>query len=679
MPVIQSRINKIFDDNLFDEFQDHVDEMKEVEMGFESEMGIHGRSEDYFIETAIDVTSVIENYKDDYDLFEILDIDYVDGEFVLPDEPLEDIAFGFNYDMNVHMFKNELKKKSGYKFLKDNMLDLLYQGRSILMNTDFPEDFKNSDDYFFSCVDTIIRKHHDEIHTDVDFIQNKYSNYVLNLSRTSLYNDFKHNYELDNKENPYSRKPINLLEFLSNRAKTLLTLDKMEDLLKDNDLEDKNYNKELYNANHFVEIQKILENIKTEDRIRKIKKNTSEMLAKHFNKDSLSKNHFYKHIKAIADKKIETTFLIERKEENTIMFAEPFDDVISLFKNNTNLIKANQKLDKSDPYYFDIYKTKSSEELFDGFHALKERSELKKYIKRYIGSHKHLLDNESLQLFKIIKDNGIDTQLVKSELSGIVQFQDSKVLNSHLDRIVEKTNTFSKYQLISNINKNKLNADVFYENNKTIAVKLNDLEAAMKLAPSSWCISRSQSLFNNYKTDGHNIIIFDYTKQEKDSNSVIGVSIRADSSIKSSFNKFNTSIENKTEIIEIRDIIKASKWNDIEKDIQSYKNKEKSISVTRDPVSTMISCGFDDLDKEEIKGLIIESLVNNSKFNSWEKREWFNNVLTLNEKLKTNNKSINLLSISDIKKIAEEINHPLLFLKKKNGTNNSMKIKHKIT
>ena len=94
-----------------------------------------------------------------------------------------------------------------------------------------------------------------------------------------------------------------------------------------------------------------------------------------------------------------------------------------------NLVKNKAKLPKDDPQYFNILETDSFEEMYDGLTKMVERSELEKYVKRFVGSYKNLLNEESMERFSEIKKMRVDEKKIRYHLSKISLMEDSSSLN----------------------------------------------------------------------------------------------------------------------------------------------------------------------------------------------------------------------------------------------------------
>jgi len=71
-----------------------------------------------------------------------------------------------------------------------------------------------------------------------------------------------------------------------------------------------------------------------------------------------------------------------------------------------------------------------------------------------------------------------------------------------------------------------VNADIVVERDDLLILKVNDYEASSVLGSGSWCISRSSMYFEDYTEDDNaQYFIYDFTKDSRDNDSMIGLTL----------------------------------------------------------------------------------------------------------------------------------------------------------
>lgn len=162
--------------------------------------------------------------------------------------------------------------------------------------------------------------------------------------------------------------------------------------------------------------------------------------------------------------------------------------------NNINILEKS-----SDERNINQYKYNSFEQLDDKLTEIIINNEKRKYALSFLSKkYKHLIDDNTLELFYEIKKMNFEHYAVNESLNKIAAYKNPEDLNIALQKFIEK-NTKSNILNIKN-EILKYNTKVFVEDhsNNIIIAEINDYTASRNLGSSSWCISYNKSYFDNY-------------------------------------------------------------------------------------------------------------------------------------------------------------------------------------
>lgn len=662
-------------ENFLTLFDDFVTEQATDERNFEvSELGINASSEDNYQSYAISATRVVEDLIEQYSLEEVLEmtnIGFYENEISFEyDVGVEEYVDIIEYNVDKYKAKQELKDKPGFIFFGDRIINLLIPFIGNYDLIDFNGKIENEHDYVNLFVDKI-----SELQTidkkPLSKLQIKVMEKLIEITKLDIEKKL-------NEGREYKSYSI----FNSNLKRKLECLNKIKININHQDPEDPVNNeifeliKSPYNY-HGDDLNSLI----IKDKETKFYQDVVLKVQTLFNEDSLNVNHFYQEITRMMkfeifkeDKKSRRSFSKNEIDESlytTSKIEEKFNfisDVVSMCREYKSLIKENQST-------FDIKEMKSTEDLFDYINGLIEESENKKFIKYIIGSYKHLATETNLKLLTDLRHNKVNKSLIKSEVKGLALVKDPSILEKQLKKILNSDigAVISKNSLDIAITMKRINANIIFSDHNIACVVLGDLNAATAIAPSKWCISKNANLFNNYKGEGENVIIFDFKKELDDNNSIVGVSIYKNGKIKSAFDKNNRSvsdiewsfgIEQSTKIKLA--LIKCA----YDKEMKKVENGTLNIDETIDPIYIInnseflsISSKFDD----KIESLTMQSI----RSSSLSKGEILNNIISLSKK----KPELDILSNKLVQEILKEENHPLIFINEKENKKKKDKVK----
>lgn len=210
-----------------------------------------------------------------------------------------------------------------------------------------------------------------------------------------------------------------------------------------------------------------------------------------------------------------------------------------------NLLQYENTLKSHDKNYIEELKGDdvTLEKIDDFINKIIYKSNVKKFATSIISKkYSYLYDEDSYKYFKELYDLNISRSALEENIgSKMAGFKNSEEFNSALSRFYNSLNEFDKSSYLMKME--NVNADIVVEREDLLILKINDYEASSVLGSGSWCISRSSMYFEDY-TEGGNTqyFIYDFTKDSRDNDSMIGITLREDGSKKAMHYKNDDSV-----------------------------------------------------------------------------------------------------------------------------------------
>lgn len=192
---------------------------------------------------------------------------------------------------------------------------------------------------------------------------------------------------------------------------------------------------------------------------------------------------------------------------------------INTFLNNEDILK-NENFKLSDYY------RRSLEAIDDEMNQIIDKFKLKQYAHSITSSkYMHLYSDESYNLFKSIKETGIDSSKVQEMIGKkIAAFHTPEEFNVALKKLINSINDFSIESV--SLKAKGLGIKVYEHSEDITVLKINNFEQSKGLGSPSWCISRDEHYFTNYTSDNaQQFFIYDFSKDSKDNFSMIGLTL----------------------------------------------------------------------------------------------------------------------------------------------------------
>jgi len=239
-----------------------------------------------------------------------------------------------------------------------------------------------------------------------------------------------------------------------------------------------------------------------------------------------------------------------------------------------NLMQFENTLKSQDVNYFEKIKSKdmSVEKVDDYINKIVYESKVKKFAMSIISKkYNHLYNEESLSFFKELYDLNISKSILSKNIGAkLAGFKSPEDFNMALQRFYNSLNDFDKDSFL--LKSKNLNASVVVDENDLLILKIEDFKASSKLGSASWCISRSNYYFQDYTTDGNSqFFIYDFTKDSKDENSMIGITLNKEG--------VKTAMHNKSDGL-IVDFKTIEKWESvINKNLNNKTENKKKLKM----------------------------------------------------------------------------------------------------
>lgn len=247
--------------------------------------------------------------------------------------------------------------------------------------------------------------------------------------------------------------------------------------------------------------------------------------------------------------------------------------VINTYLNNEQILK-NMKMDLT------VFENKSFEAIDDHMNDLINQHKLTQYANSILSNkNKHLLTDQSLTQFKVLMDSGISKSVIQNLIGKKMSaIHTSDEFEAYLEKVVAHVSGFNEDILMEKLNGNKIEP-VYHEKN-VVVFEIDTFEQSKNFGSPSWCISRNDYYFNDYKTEGSKqYFLYDFNRDEKDNQSMIGFTVRTDGSMRTQHAK-NDDYHKVDEFLEkIVDTILYTKQEEYNLDHETLQRLDEQFNV----------------------------------------------------------------------------------------------------
>jgi hypothetical protein len=260
-------------------------------------------------------------------------------------------------------------------------------------------------------------------------------------------------------------------------------------------------------------------------------------------------------------------------------------DTIDYFFKLEQVLK-NKKIDIT------VLKNEKSEFVYDKLMNIEKEHKIENYAKSLLSNkYKHFITPKSLELFEEIIDAGLSKSHLQNHIGRkLASFKTQEYFEDGLKNYLNLINEF-ELKIVKEKSK-QLNVDIILEKENLLILKVNDYNTSNILGKgTNWCISRNESLFNTYvKHENNNqYFIYDFSKDSKNPECMIGVTIKKDGGHRAAHLKNDRSINEidvydyKKLILENDNNLKETLSNDIKRkfEIKIEEEKIKKMKISR--------------------------------------------------------------------------------------------------
>tara|TARA_Y100000588_G_scaffold267259_1_gene282312 strand:+ start:13803 stop:16106 length:2304 start_codon:yes stop_codon:yes gene_type:complete len=184
---------------------------------------------------------------------------------------------------------------------------------------------------------------------------------------------------------------------------------------------------------------------------------------------------------------------------------------------------------KNKDFDLNKLKNKKSEYIYDELMKIEKEHKIEQYAKKLLSNkYKHFITENSLKLFKEIVELDIPKSHVQENIGKkLAAFHSVEQFEKGLMAYVNSINEFDKESV--KLKSENQNSEIILEKDNILILKIKSFEASKKLGEgTSWCISRTESFFNNYvkSNNNHQYFVYDFSKDSKSRESRIGITIK---------------------------------------------------------------------------------------------------------------------------------------------------------
>jgi hypothetical protein len=219
------------------------------------------------------------------------------------------------------------------------------------------------------------------------------------------------------------------------------------------------------------------------------------------------------------------------KQMNELVYLDSFDSltrVVNTYKENEAILKLNEfdilttvkENSKDNQSSYRIY-----EKVDDVMSQIVHDHKVKQFI-HSIASNKydHLYNEQTYKIASGLYDLKLpDNSLQEYVGKKIAAFKTPEQFNDALNTFLESLNSF---EMRATLNKaEKFGVQVISENDNKVILRIDDFATSKTMGSSSWCISRDESYFKSYANGREQYFLFDFSKDNTDNRSMIGITL----------------------------------------------------------------------------------------------------------------------------------------------------------
>lgn len=190
-------------------------------------------------------------------------------------------------------------------------------------------------------------------------------------------------------------------------------------------------------------------------------------------------------------------------------------------------------------------------------------------VTQYAGSilsakNKHLYTDTAYPFFEKFYDEGLKKEFIQDYIGKKLSLLKSpEEFNDFVKKLHDELFVFGKATVERQLD--AINKKALFINDDMAIIQINNFEESNKLGTNNWCISRSNTYFNDYTNNNQNqYFIYDFTKESEDTLSMIGITINDDGTLYAAHKKNDDSVTGLPAVTDFRHKILALQFEEYE-------------------------------------------------------------------------------------------------------------------
>jgi len=270
----------------------------------------------------------------------------------------------------------------------------------------------------------------------------------------------------------------------------------------------------------------------------------------------------------------------QMKDIAYVEYFDTFNKILNKYKENEPILKLNEfallstfkEAAANNESSFLIY-----EKFDDAMSKIIRDHKIKQYI-HSIASKKydHLYNEETYKLAGELYDMKLpDNSLQDYVGKKLAAFKTPEQFNGALNKFLGSLNSFTLDA--TKAKANTYGIEVISENDNKLILRIKNFNQSHAMGSASWCISRDESYFRSYADRREQYFIFDFSKDNTDNNSMIGVTLETNGDYSTAHYKDDSECEeDEEEMIQyLQDEVYEYKEGLKAKNVSKIEQKEK--------------------------------------------------------------------------------------------------------
>lgn len=196
------------------------------------------------------------------------------------------------------------------------------------------------------------------------------------------------------------------------------------------------------------------------------------------------------------------------------------DNITILKQNDYNIAEAYQDKAKDAS---DNNGCRAIELMDDEIHKIVRTHKVKNYAESIISNkYRHLYNEDTYAIMGDLFDLEITGSQLQDYIGKkIAAYKNPEQFNEALTTFFKSFNEFAMDALKSKAE--SLNTEIISDTDNILILKIDNYEQCKAIGSASWCIVRDKSYFESYTDEAEQYIIFDFNKDSKKNDSVVGL------------------------------------------------------------------------------------------------------------------------------------------------------------